>query len=333
VLSVLAFAGESVETVDDPDRISELAADTGQLLWLDLVDATERDLERLRQEFDLHHLAVEDVLRPGQRPKLEHYPTHAFIVAYVSDEDPTDLPELDLFIGPNWVVTVRKRNSAGRCLDLDPIRTRFDRTRDDSCGPGFLLYTILDEVVDGYFDLTDRMDEAIESLEDDIFEEFAPTKDHGTDGMAAEAPIQRKLLDLRKGLLHFRRRVIPLREVVLALLRREVPWVEESVTVYLQNVLDHLLRVADQIDAERELMGNAVDAHLATVSNRVNDIMKKMTSWGAILLISTLIAGIYGMNFKHMPELDSPLGYPLALGTMVLTTVGLYIYFRRKKWL
>jgi magnesium transporter len=329
VLSALAITPSEVSEVDDPGAISDLIADGQRLLWLDLVDATDADLERVRQEFELHPLAVEDVLHSGQRPQLVQYPTHAFIVLYVSDEDPTDLPELDLFVGPNWVVTVRKRNEQGRCLDLEPIRRHFERTRAESCGPGFLLYTILDDVVDGYFELTDRMDEAIEAVEDDIFEEISPTKGK----TEADEPIQRQLLELRKELLHVRRRIVPLREVVLTLLRREVPWIEESVGVYFQNVLDHLLRLADQVDAERELMGNAVDAHLATVSNRVNDIMKKMTSWGAILLISTLIAGIYGMNFKHMPELDSPFGYPIALATMALATIGLYIYFRRKKWL
>jgi magnesium transporter len=119
----------------------------------------------------------------------------------------------------------------------------------------------------------------------------------------------------------------------MAVLRREIPWIDERAMLYFQNVLDHQLRLSDQIDAARELLGNAVDAHLATMSNRVNDIMKKMTSWGAILLGATLIAGIYGMNFRHMPELNSRFGYPLALASMLLMTIGLVAYFRRKKWL
>ena len=334
MLSVLAFGGDRVEELDDTSRIAELASDREQLLWLDLVDATDADLERVRQEFDLHDLAVEDVQRAGQRPKLEHYPTHAFIVVYVSDTEPTDLPELDIFVGPNWVVTVRKRNAAGRCFDIDPVRAHFERTRDADCGPGFLLYTILDDVVDGYFDITDRMDEEIEALEDDIFAEMSTTtRPKSNSSVRDDEPVQRTLLELRKRLLHFRRRIIPMREVVLSLLRREVPWIEESVIVYLQNVLDHILRVSDQIDAERELMGNAVDAHLATVSNRVNDIMKKMTSWGAILIVATLVAGIYGMNFRYMPELEWHYGYFFALGVMLASTGGLYLYFKRKSWL
>jgi magnesium transporter len=182
-------------------------------------------------------------------------------------------------------------------------------------------------VVDGYFDLADSIDGAIEALEDDIFAEL--TSESADD----DRPVQRRILDLRKDLLHFRRRVIPLRDVLMAVLRREIPWIDERAMLYFQNVLDHQLRLSDQIDAARELLGNAVDAHLATMSNRVNDIMKKMTSWGAILLGATLIAGIYGMNFRHMPELNSRFGYPLALASMLLMTIGLVAYFRRKKWL
>lgn len=330
MLSATLFAGPTVAELDDPSRLAEVVGEPDHLLWLDLVDATDDDLERVRAEFDLHHLAIADAQREGARPKLVQYPTHALIVAYAADDDPTDLPELDLFVGPNWLVTMRKRNAAGRCVELEPLRSRYERTRTPGTGVGFLLYTILDHLVDGYFELTDRMDEAIETIEDRIFEELAPSASAGEPG---DEPIQRELLHLRKGLLHVRRQVVPLREVVLALLRREVTWVEEQALVYLQNVLDHLLRVNDQIDEERELMGNAVDAHLATVSNRVNDIMKKMTSWGAILLGSTLIAGIYGMNFRYMPELDERWGYPASLAGMVVLTLVLYVYFRRKRWL
>jgi magnesium transporter len=134
-------------------------------------------------------------------------------------------------------------------------------------------------------------------------------------------------------MITFRRRVVPLRDVVLSLLRREVPWVEEASIVYFEDVFDHLLRVLDQIDTQRELMGNVVDASLALTSNRMNEVMKKMTSWGAILIVATLIAGIYGMNFTNMPELHWRFGYYGALGLMLVTTSCLYFYFRRKNWL
>jgi magnesium transporter len=126
---------------------------------------------------------------------------------------------------------------------------------------------------------------------------------------------------------------VPLRDVVQVLLRREADWVDDVTATHLQDVYDHVLRAADVVDSQRELMGNAVDAHLAIISNRVNEVMKRMTSWGAILLGSTLVAGIYGMNFEHMPELGWTLGYPFALGLMALITVVGYRYFKGKDWL
>ena len=148
-----------------------------------------------------------------------------------------------------------------------------------------------------------------------------------------EAAIQQELFDVRRQLLFFRRAVVPLREVLNMMLRREVAWVDDATAVHLQDVYDHVLRAIDLIDGQRELMGNAVDAHLAIISNRMNYVMKKMTSWGAILLGSTLVAGIYGMNFRNMPELDWRLGYAWALGIMATITVVGYWFFSKRDWL
>ena len=141
------------------------------------------------------------------------------------------------------------------------------------------------------------------------------------------------MFDLRRRLVQFRRAVVPLRDVLASLLRKEVEWVEDHDVVLLQDVFDHVLRMVDLLDSARELMGNAVDAHLAIISNRMNSVMKKMTSWGAIILGSTLVAGIYGMNFRHMPELSWYWGYALALGIMLAITIVGYRYFKRKDWL
>ena len=182
---------------------------------------------------------------------------------------------------------------------------------------------ILDQLVDGYFDATDRAEEDLEKLEDHIFGEE----------LAEERLVQEQLFDIRRELLKFRRAVVPLREVLAELMRGTVEWVDETTRVHLQDVYDHVLRAIDLLDGQRELMGNAVDAHLAIISNRMNEVMKMMTSWGAILLGSTLIAGIYGMNFIHMPELSWKYGYAYALGLMVLLTAVGYRYFKRRDWL
>ena len=301
----------------DSAKISELVHDP-HLLWVDVVNPTEDDLTCLQGEFQLHPLAMEDVREKHQRPKLEKYPTHAFIVVYSSG-----LQEVDLFIGPSWVITVRETDEDNSSWSIDGAKARFDRTHPEDCDVGFLVYVILDEIVDGYFDASERAEERLEELEDRIFSETP----------ANERDIQQEMFDVRRRLLRFRRAVVPLREVVSALLRKEVTWIEDHDVVLLQDVYDHVLRAIDLVDSARELMGNAVDAHLAIISNRMNSVMKKMTSWGAILLGSTLVAGIYGMNFKHMPELGTRYGYFFALGVMLLITIVGYTYFKKKDWL
>jgi magnesium transporter len=309
----------------DKDKVSEFdASDISKLvndphlLWVDVVNPSEDDLQCLQQEFSLHPLAMEDVREHHQRPKLEKYPTHAFIVVYSSD-----LQEVDIFVGPSWVITVRESAAGGKPWSVENARMRFDRTHPEDCDVGFLVYVLLDEIVDGYFDETDQAEERIEELEDLIF----------SDQHQNETEVQQRLFDVRRRLLKFRRAIVPLREVVAALLRKEVDWIQDHDVVLLQDVYDHVLRAIDLLDSGRELMGNAVDAHLAIISNRMNSVMKKMTSWGAILLGSTLVAGIYGMNFKHMPELHYRWGYFYALGLMVAITVAGYTYFKRKDWL
>jgi magnesium transporter len=309
-INVRAYDGAGVEHVKDPALISDLVG-RKKLLWVDVVDASDEDFRCIAEEFELHHLAMEDARKHGQRPKLEQYPTHAFVVAYTAE-----LAEVDLFVGPDWLVTVRERAE-------EASEARFERTRDTEPSVGFLLYTILDEIVDGYFGCAEAFEDRIEDLEERILDDEAGN-DRG---------IQGELLVLRRELVEFRRKVVPLRDVIQSLLRGDVVWVDDSARVHLQDVLDHVLRAVDQLDSERELVGNAVDAHLAIASNRMNQVMKRMTSWGAILLGSTLVAGIYGMNFLHMPELEWRFGYYWALGLMLAVTVVGYSYFKRKDWL
>jgi magnesium transporter len=318
-ISVCSYRpGGTAEHVDDPNRISDIRGRDDRLLWVDMVDPTDAELDQVGDEFELHPLAMEDAKKHGQRPKFERYPTHAFVVAY---SNPT--AEVDLFVGRDWLVTVRERDDAGEVWSLDGARSRFERTRDADATVGFLLYVILDEIVDGYFDVVEQAEDRLEVLEERIFAEEA----------YEERSLQRELLDVRRQLLQFRRKVVPLREVVSALLRKEVPWLGDATLLHFQDVYDHVLRATDLLDEQRELLGNVVEAQLAIVSNRMNEVMKTMTSWGAILLGSTLVAGIYGMNFEHMPELGWKLGYPFALAIMATITIGGYKAFKRRDWL
>jgi magnesium transporter len=336
MMTIRCFHRDGVKMIDDPDRISDLVARDDVLVWVDVAHDDDDELNVLADEFSLHALAMEDTRKHGQRPKLEVYPTHAFIVCYANGDDPHDLPEVDIFVGMNWIITVRQRNSAGQAVELEDVEGTYNTTRGDRTSVAFLLYRLLDHLVDGYFDLVDHLDGQLESLEDRIFSEL-----DGGDGGESPVQVQQdgkhlqgELLKLRKELVVFRRKIVPFREVLLALLRREVAWVsDDNVLLHLQDVLDHLLRVTDDVDAQRELLDNAVDAHLAAMSNRTNEIMKKTSSWGAILVTGALITGIYGMNFKHMPELSQRFGYPFALLVMLAVMAGLYVYFRRKQWL
>jgi magnesium transporter len=317
-LTARCYNEGAVKEIEDPEEISEYLHRDDHLIWVDLVDPTEDDLRCVQQEFELHPLAIEDVQEHNQRPKLEQYPTHAFVVAYSKE-----LAEVDLFIGADWLVSVRERNETGEVWSLDAVRTRFERTKPDLATVGFLLYTILDQLVDGYFDTAEVAEAQLEDIEEHIF------RDAGRN----ETVVQEELFDLRRSLVIFRKKVVPLREVLAALLRKEVVWIDDPTIVHLQDVYDHVLRSIDFIDGLRELLGNAVDAHLAIISNRMNDVMKKMTSWGAIVLGSTLVAGIYGMNFEHMPELHWQYGYLFALSLMALLTLVGYWFFRKKDWL
>ncbi len=318
-----AYHGETVTTLDDVATIRSVLDRGEALVWIDLLDPADPEYDEIQELFELHPLAIEDARKHGQRPKLEIYRTHSFVVAYGAAGDPADLPEVDCFVGPNWIVTVRERNRHGVAVDTEAIRARFERTRGECVESGYLLYTLLDEVVDGYFGMVDRIEDHLEQVEAEIWV--------GSDGH--EMTVQRELLRLRRELIVLRRRVVPLRDVVLAILRREVAWIEDHNLIWFQDVLDHLLRIIDQIDNLRELLGNAVDAHLATAANRMNLIMKKMTSWGAILIVASIITGAYGMNFVRIPGADADHGFAVAVSSILVVTVALYVYFKRKDWL
>jgi magnesium transporter len=312
VITAWAYEGDGFKEVASGD-VSDLVGGDGRIIWVDVADPSEDDLGCVQEEFSLHPLAMEDIRERHQRPKIETYPSHSFVVAYTRDRH-----EIEMFVGPGWLVTVGPEG-----YSTATVRARFERVHVDKPTVGYLVYVLLDEIVDGYFNATDEIEDSLEALEERIFSEELPQ----------EQNIQQDLFEVRRGLLEFRRVVVPLRDVVQVLLRREADWVDDVAAVHLQDVYDHILRAVDVIDSQRELMGNAVDAHLAIISNRVNDVMKRMTSWGAILLGSTLVAGIYGMNFEHMPELHWRLGYAWALSIMVVITVVGYRYFRRKDWL
>jgi magnesium transporter len=311
-----------------PDRLAEVIDPEKALLWVDCMDATSTELDSLTTQFQISHIAAEDLHHGGQRTKLEHYRDHFHVAVHdcYIVEDRLVTREIDVMFGDGWVLSVRQRsddpdNSAP--FELDAVSRRFEveRTNEAANDEGFLIWAFLDVIVDRYFNVADRFDDRLDEVEEIVF-----STQTGDD-------IPREVFDLRRGMVHFRRVVAPLREVLAALLRKEANCLGDEAVVHLQDVYDHVLRVTDWIETQRDLLTGLLEADLAVVSNRMNQVMKRMTSWGAILLGSTLIAGIYGMNFKDIPELNWTFGYPAALGSMLALTLFLYFWFKRRNWL
>jgi magnesium transporter len=319
-------AGRLQDEEVDLERISDVLEQPDSLLWLDIEGPTTQDVAMLGREFAFHELALEDCLHPHQRPKIEQYGSYYFLVAYAVSLGDGGLVknELDAFVGHNYLVTVRKQPVHDLTEAVKRVGAHHDLCRE---GAGYLLYIVLDEIVDGYFTALEGLEDAAEEVEDRVFGGGEPATSEETAGQ------QSHLFRLKKDLLSFRRVIAPLREVLDVMQRRTIDVVTVSLEPYYRDVYDHVLRATDFLDNLRDILSSAMEAHLAVISNRLNEVMKRLTSWGAIILVPTLIAGIYGMNFRHMPELDWRLGYPMSLALMVLSGILLYRAFRKRGWL
>ncbi|MBI4498106.1 MAG: magnesium/cobalt transporter CorA [Chloroflexi bacterium] len=310
----------------EPDQIGALLRAHEQVVWLDLRDPSPREFEFLRREFGFHPLALEDAQKRHQRPKIDEYPNFYFLVFYaLCVRSPGEagagslvcLEEIGIFLGQSYIVTVHAQSVP----ELEEAARRWRQVREEvGAHTGTLLYAILDSIVDHYFVVVDALAERMDDLEEQIFERF-------------DIRPSEEIFRLRKELLGVRRVLAPEREVVNTLLRREVPILPPQVTVYLQDVYDHVVRVTDTVDTYRDLLSGTLDAYLSAVSNSLNQVMKTLTAVAAILMSVSLIAAIYGMNFRSMPELEQPWGYPFALGLMAVVGLGLALYFWRRGWL
>jgi magnesium transporter len=320
VIARLYREGHLHEKGFDPALIDHELKQPDALLWVDVDDPTEESIRMLGEEFGFHELALEDCLHPHQRPKIDQYDTYFFLVAYAATiEDGELVPhEVAMFVGHNYLVTVRKPPA----LDLTDVLKRWDAHSDQAMeGGGYLLYILMDEIVDGYFDVLDRYEDRIEELEDQVF------------SADVDQETQSRIFKERKDLVQFRRGVAPLREVLDVMQRRTVDVVTPNLEPYYRDVYDHVLRATDFLDSLRDSLASALEAYLGVVSNRLNEVMKQLTSWAAIILIPTLIDGVYGINFIHMPELRWRFGYAYALVLMAATAFLLYRMFKRRDWL
>jgi magnesium transporter len=304
--------------------ISECVNDPGAVVWLDICTLDgEEGLDEVEEEFGLHALAVEDAAHERQRPKLDHYGTHLFLSAYAIAVNPDtmdlDSSELAMFVMPNALITVRK----DRKFDIDEVVKRWDATPElVKEGAGFLLYGVLDYIVDGHFQAVQDLDERIESLQDDLFD----------DSRDRVREVQRKSFDLRRDLILLRRFVLPMREVVNGLMRRDVKVVGDTLVPYYQDVYDHVLRATEWTESLRDLVSTILETNLTIQGNRMNLIMKQVTSWAAIIAVPTAVTGFYGQNVPY-PGHNAVGGLITSSVIIVAGSSALYVVFRRKGWL
>jgi magnesium transporter len=303
-------------------EISDRLADEAVTIWLDLRDPDHGDLSVLSEEFGLHPLAVEEAVEEHQRPKLDRYQSHLFLNVYGArlDSESGELAtsELAAFITARALITVRKDDG----LDIGAVVERWDASPDlAGSGVGYLLYGLLDYVVDGHFEAVQSLDDAVEALEDQLFAD-----------VPQDMQVQRRSFELRKSLVLLRRIVIPMREVVNALMRRDLHVVSDELMPYYQDVYDNVLRAAEWTESLRDLVNSILESNLTIQGNRLNVITKKVTGWAAIIAVPTLITGYYGMNVPY-PGFSEPVGFAVSVVVIVIAAVVLYFVFKRKDWL
>jgi magnesium transporter len=310
------------------EQAGEAGRREGSFVWLGVYEPTEDEFDAVRREFDLHELAVEDAIRAHQRPKVEVYGETLFVVLktvrYVEEDEAIASGELLLFINPDFVVSVRH----GEGSALADVRRRIEARPDLlCCGSGAVLYAIVDRVVDDYEPAAEGLEIDIQEVERQV---FSPTPDN---------PAERIYL-LEREVLELHAAVGPLAPAVDRLARGQFDLIDPDLRTYFRDVHDHLLRVLDRVEGFRQLLSSALQANLTQVSVRQNEVavrqsqdMRRISAWVAILAVPTMVAGIYGMNFEHMPELKWTFGYPLVMGVIAVACIVLYWRFRKSGWL
>lgn len=310
---------------------------TNSFCWIGLLRPSQEEIDAVAAEFELHSLAVEDTITAHQRPKVERYGDIDFVVLrparYVDPEEVVEIGELHLFLGPNFVITVRHADRP----DLGDVRRRLE---DDpellAHGPWAVLYAVMDQVVDDYFPVLAGLQDDIDEIETQVF--------------GGDPAVSKRIYTLSREVIDFQRAVEPLQQIfdgIRELLKERASPADLELRRSLRDVADHSVKVLERTEAFRQLLANILTVNAALVGQRQNEAMARMTeagfeqneqvkrisSWAAIAFAPSLIAGIYGMNFTHMPELEWPLGYPIAVGLMVLAAVLLYVVFKKRNWL
>ena len=304
------------------EDVSDHLAEETSLVWVDLCAPDQKDLQLVADELGLHTLAVEDALTGRQRPKFARYAGHDFLTAYSVTLDPgsgeLEAAEIAAFVTSSALVTVRQDEQ----FPMEGLIAHWDDNADlTKYGIGALVHGLLDFVVDGHFEAVESLDHEIEQLEDLLFEDLPHDRD-----------VQRRSFELRKSLVHLRRVVLPMREVVNTLMRRDVGLVSEPLMPYFQDVYDHVLRATEWTESLRDLVATILETNLSIQGNRLNIITKKVTSWAAIIAVPTAITGFYGQNVPY-PGFAHQSGFITSSILIVALSTSLYFAFKRQNWL
>ncbi|MBU1164378.1 magnesium/cobalt transporter CorA [Patescibacteria group bacterium] len=296
--------------------------DKPTVTWVNIDGLHQTDLiEKLGNYFGLHPLTLEDIVNTGQRPKMEDLDDYLFVVLkmiYFDEKHKLNIEQVSVIVGINFVISFQER--VGDIFDCVRERIRNEKSRHRKMDSDYLAYSLIDAVIDGYFIVLEQLGEKIEKLEEKVI------KDPTTDTVKAIHAIKRELILLRKA-------VWPLRDVMTSLERTDSSLINEKTFIYLRDAYDHTIQVIDTIETYRDMVSGILDVYLSSVSNKLNEVMKVLTIFAAIFIPLTFIAGIYGMNFKYMPELGWKFGYLGFWGIIFTVAIGLLYYFKKKKWL
>ena len=297
--------------------------DKPTVTWINIDGLHQPEIiEKIGKHFDLHPLILEDILNTGQRPKIEDFENCIFVVLkmiyFDGEAEETRIEHVSLILGGNFVISFQER--VGDVFNPIRERLRKGKGRIRKAGADYLIYTLIDAIVDSYYSILERVGEKVENLEDIVVANPTPES-------------LQTIHNLKREMIFLRRSVWPLREVISGLSRVESSLVQEATGIYLRDVYDHTIQVIDTIETFRDMLSGLHDTYLSSISNRMNEIMKVLTIFAAIFIPLTFIAGIYGMNFSYMPELGWHWGYIAVLGVMLTVGISMLLYFRRKKWL
>ncbi|TFH22348.1 magnesium/cobalt transporter CorA [Candidatus Bathyarchaeota archaeon] len=313
------FQEKGVNTIEEALSFK----DKSSVTWLNINGVHQSEIiEEVGKHFGIHPLVLEDIANTGQRPKMEDFEDYIYVVlrmlSFDSEENETITEQVSIVLGRDFVISFQEKE--GDVFDTVRERLRNNKGRIRKLGADYLAYTLMDAVVDNYFIILEKLGETIEDIEDKIVTN-------------PSSETLQTIHDLKREMVFLRKSVWPLREVISSLERSESALINKSTGIYLRDVYDHTIQVMDSVETFRDMLSGMLDIYLSSASNRMNEVMKVLTVIATIFIPLTFLAGIYGMNFRHMPELDQSWSYPLILIFMFTLAMLMVIYFRRKKWI